>query len=145
MIDFQKAYHYLENTSSNDIFTRIVPYYVYSSIINKPINRFALLVVLASLKGPFKPDVFKEPEVEDFLELGKYQMEADWYLYVDQWAERYVHNSTDTTYYHKMWDVIMQKDQSISQLMMNHDFKHREYYIPELRAFGFMDDHWPRK
>ncbi|PEQ95187.1 hypothetical protein CN481_04835 [Bacillus sp. AFS006103] len=143
-VNFRDAYIYLENSTPTDIYKRIIPYYVYTNNLNKPIGRFALLTIMGAVNGPLEFNHFKKPHMEEFLNIRHYEKEIDWYLYVDEWAAKYIRNNADEAYYKKMWDIIMQKDAAISQLMFNHEFRHREYYLPELVAFGFFNDHWPR-
>jgi hypothetical protein len=144
--NFQAAYQYLEKTSPNDIFIRNMPYIVYTtSVINKPITRNATLTILAALAGPFDIKTFEEPEIKEYLELRKFDKSKDWFIYIDQWAEKYMNGYRDGDYYKKMWDIIIQKDPQIINLVNNHKLKHYGYYIPELVALGFQNDHWPRK
>jgi hypothetical protein len=123
--NFQAAYQYLEKTSPNDIFIRNMPYIVYTtSVINKPITRNATLTILAALAGPFDIKTFEEPEIKEYLELRKFDKSKDWFIYIDQWAEKYMNGYRDGDYYKKMWDIIIQKDPQIINLVNNHKLKH---------------------
>jgi hypothetical protein len=149
MLSFREAYIYVNNTSSHDIFIRVVPYQVLSGLgykDHKHIKKTILSILVAALCGPFKFDNLDDPKIKELLSMTDYGHHDKWGPRIDEWGQKYCHTSQDFNYFVEMAQIIIQKQDAVADLL-NHEMRYskmNEHYLPELRPFGFNYDYWPR-
>lgn len=153
VLNFKNACDYIKNTSSEEIFKRVVIYIVWADYkYQKRYGHDVLATLVSALMGPFdgfKDDPYEKEPIKDLMIITDWGWNQNWGNDITNWTKVYCASANDLNYFNQIGSILAQGKGDEICAFLNENAQNpplETFYFYEINPspWARLGNHWPR-